>query len=190
MTKNIFLLTLLTSLLTFKGFSQITSDYDKSIDFSKYKTYTFLGWEANSDKQLTPEDKKRIQTAFKNELTARNMTLKEKEGDVDITLYIVVDKNASKSSYKTYNEGLGYSAGPWGWETGMSSSIPANYNDSHYTEGTVVITFFDHSTKKKAWQGIITTEVKEPEQREKSIPKKVNKLMAKYPVKPVKAKKK
>lgn len=189
MKKSIFFLTLLCNIFSSEVFSQITSDYDKTIDFSKYKTYTFLGWEANSDKQLSPEDKKRIQTAFKNELTARNMTLKEKDGDVDITLYIVVDQGSSKSAYTTYNDGLGYSAGAWGWETGMSSSIPAEYNDNHYREGTVVVTFFDHTTKKKAWQGVMVTTVKEdPAQREKSIPKKVAKLMAKYPVKPAKNK--
>jgi len=186
MKKNLYHLFAFLTFLSLPGFAQITSDYDKTIDFNKYKTYTFLGWEANSDKQLNPEDKKRILTAFKNEFTARNMTLQPNGGDVDITLYIVVDKNASKSSYSSYNGDLGYSAGAWGWETGMSSSQTA-YTDNHYMEGTIVISLFDRTTKKLAWQGIMTSEVKEdPAEREKSIPKKVKKLMEKYPVKPSK----
>ncbi|MDG3582434.1 hypothetical protein [Galbibacter pacificus] len=27
------------------GYAQIQSDYDKSIDFASYKTYSFEGWE-------------------------------------------------------------------------------------------------------------------------------------------------
>lgn len=61
------------------------------------------------------------------------------------------------------------------------------YSENDYVEGTLVVDLYDGSSKGLIWQGILTTIVKtKPEKREKSIPKNINKLMAKYPVAPAK----
>ena len=43
---------------------KVTSDYDKTVDFSKYKTYEYYGWSDNSDEFLTEFDRERIESAF------------------------------------------------------------------------------------------------------------------------------
>jgi hypothetical protein len=46
---------------------------------------------------------------------------------------------------------------------------------------------YDNESKELIWQVIITTIIKEkPSKREKTIPKKVKKLMKKFPIKPMK----
>jgi len=170
-------------------FAQVKSDYDKNADFTKYKTYTFRGWAENSDKILNDIDKKRILEAFKNELTSRGMTKDDTKPDVGITLYIVVQNKTSTTAYTNYNGGMGYGMGRWGWGMGYGGmgSATTTYSESDYMEGTVVIDFYDESTKGLVWQGILTKQVTEnPQKREKTIPKNVKKLMAKYPIKPVK----
>lgn len=168
--------------------AQVKYDYDKEVDFTKFKTYNFLGWAEDSDKILNDIDKGRILNAFKDELTKRGMTKAEGDGDVGITLFIVVDEKTSTTAYTNYNGGMGYGYGRWGWGGGYRAGYATtSYSEDDYLEGTIVIDFYDNATKKLAWQGILTTVVKEkPEKREKSIPKNVNKLMYKYPVKPLK----
>ena len=85
----------------------VTSDYDKSADFSKYKTYTYYGWAENSDKILTGSDKERIDTAFGAEFAKRGMTINQGDGDAIVSLYIVVNEKTSYSSYTDhYNNGM------------------------------------------------------------------------------------
>lgn len=167
-------------------FAQVKSDYDKEADFTKYKTYKFLGWEEKSDQILNDFDKKRLLESFQKELTARGMTKDESNPDVGITLFIVVQQKTSTTAYTNYNGGMGYGYGRWGgWGAGYGmGSSTTTYSEDDYLEGTIVIDFYDESTKKLVWQGIMTKEVVEnPKKREKSIPKAVNKLMYKYPVK-------
>ncbi|MDZ7604978.1 MAG: DUF4136 domain-containing protein [Cyclobacteriaceae bacterium] len=166
--------------------AQVKSDYDKTVDFTKYKTYTFAGWAENSDKILNDLDKKRMLDAFKKELDSRGLTLVDENGDVAITLYIVVEQKTSTTAYTNYNGGMGYGYGRWGWGGGFGSAT-TTYSEDDYLEGTVVIDFYDSGTKKLVWQGVITKEVTQnPQKREKTIPKSVSKLMYQYPVKATK----
>jgi hypothetical protein len=171
-------------------FAQVKADFDGEVDFTKYKTYTFMGWEKNSDQILNDLDKKRILDAFQHELTIRGMTQDDGSPDIGITLYIVVENKTSTTAYTNYNGGMGYGMGRyggWGYGgMGMGSST-TTYSENDYLQGTTVIDFYDESTKKLVFQGVFSKKVTEnPKKRDKTIPKNVKKLMAKYPVKPAK----
>ncbi|WP_020533722.1 DUF4136 domain-containing protein [Flexithrix dorotheae] len=177
-------LLLISMSISFLSMGQVTSDYDKNTDFTKYKTFKFIGWEQESDKQLNDFDKKRILDAFSNELTTRGFILSEDNPDIGITLFLVIDDKTSTTAYTSYNGGMGYGYGRWGWGMGSSTT---NYSEDHYKEGTMVIDFYDLASKELVWQGVMQTEVQEnPKKREKTVPKKVAKLMKGYPVKPTK----
>ncbi|MEH0154855.1 DUF4136 domain-containing protein [Limibacter armeniacum] len=177
------LVVLVLVLLGTTAFSQVKSDYDKDTDFSKYKTYSFAGWQKNSDQQLNDFDKERIQSALKSEFDKRGMTLTEGDADAKIALYLVLDKKTSTTAYTDYMGGMGY--GPrWGWGMGPGfGAATTTYNESDYTEGTLVVDMYDASDSKLIWQGVMTTIANEkPKKREKSIPKKIKKLMHQFPV--------
>ncbi|MEP0710549.1 DUF4136 domain-containing protein [Algoriphagus sp.] len=169
------------------SFAQVKSDYDKDADFSSLKTYSFQGWQNDSDKQLNEFDKKRILDALKAEFDARGMTLVQSDADAEVTLYLVLDSKTSTTAYTDFMGGMGY--GPrWGWGMGVGGmgmgSATTTYNEDDYTEGTLVVDMYDNSGKKLVWQGVLTSVVQEkPEKREKTIPKKIKKLMKQFPVK-------
>ncbi|MEZ5148398.1 MAG: hypothetical protein R2759_15360 [Bacteroidales bacterium] len=48
---------ILMGLLTSCSSLRISADYDKTVDFSKYKTIEFYGWAKESDKLLNGMDK-------------------------------------------------------------------------------------------------------------------------------------
>ena len=162
--------------------AQVTSDYDKDADFSAFKTYTFKGWSKGSDSELNDLDKRRVEQAFKEELSARGLELNDQNADVAITLFLVVDEKTSTTAYTNYTGGMGYGYG-WGWGMGMGSST-TTYNQNDYQVGTLVIDFYDDNTKKLVWQGTITKTLSNPKKRDKRIPKAVAQLMKKYPIQP------
>ena len=166
---------------------KVTGDYDKTTDFSQYKTYSFVGWQEDSEKVLNDFDKKRLREAIQEEMAARQFEFVESGADMGVSLFIVVDEKTSTSSYTHYYGGAGYGRGrrgTGGWGHGYAST---SYSESDYLQGTLVLDFLDESSKDLVWQGVATGTVNEkPDKREKSIPKSVKKLMKKFPVGKVK----
>jgi hypothetical protein len=167
----------------------VTSDYDKTTDFSKYKTFSYYGWADNSDKILTQFDKDRIESAFKSEFSKRGMTANQNNGDAIISLYIVVDQKTSYSSYTDhYNNGMygGMYAGRYrygyGVGYGMGSSTTTTTGNK-YAVGTLIVDVFDANDKKQIWQGIGKKTIDEKKnKREERINAAVAKIMKEYPV--------
>ena len=171
---------------------KFSSDKDGSVDFSKYKTLSYYGWTKESDKILNKFDKDRIEKAFGDEFKKRGFTVVEKNGDVVVSLFIVVDQKTGTTAYTNhyggggpygYYGGFGYGAG-WGWGMGYSSTT---YHDYDYYVGTLICDVFDSSTKKLVWQGVVAGELDDnPKSRAKNIPRVVKELMKRYPVQPPK----
>ncbi len=169
----------------------VTSDYDKTVDFTKYKTFTYYGWANNSDKVLTDFDKERLETAFGNEFSNRGWTINQSNGDAVVSLYIVVDQKTSYSSYTDhYDNGMygGMYASRYGYGNGYgmgmgNSTTTTTQND--YEVGTLIVDVFDAETKKQIWQGIGTQTISENKKnREQKINAAVAKIMAAFPVQP------
>ena len=169
----------------------VTSDYDKTVDFTKYKTFTYYGWANNSDKVLTDFDKERLETAFGNEFSNRGWTINQSNGDAVVSLYIVVDQKTSYSSYTDhYDNGMygGMYASRYGYGNGYgmgmgNSTTTTTQND--YEVGTLIVDVFDAETKKQIWQGIGTQTISENKKnREQNINAAVVKIMAAFPVQP------
>ena len=167
---------------------KFTADYDGDVDFTKYKTLSYYGWTEESDKILNKFEKERIEKAFGDEFEKRGFTLAERDGDIIVSLFIVVDQKKGATAYTNhyggggpygYYGGYGYGAG-WGWGMGYSST---SYSEYDYYVGTLVCDIFDSKTKKLIWQGVVTGEIDDnPKTREKNTPRVVKELMKKYPV--------
>ena len=168
---------------------KVTSDQGKDTDFSLYKTYSFLGWQDNSDAIINDFDKKRLHDAFKTELESRGLQLVSEGADMAISLYFVVSQETSTTAYTNYNGGYGgrYSRYGYGWGGGYGGgSSSTTYTENDYLKGTLVMDVFDEKSGQEIWQGIATGTIQEkPEKREKSIPRGVSSLMKKFPIAPV-----
>jgi hypothetical protein len=181
---KILVLTLFFGILASCSPVKVVTDMDQTVDFSKYSTYSFLGWQANSDEILNDFDRKRIRDAFVKEFEARGMKYAEEGGDMDVSLFIVVDQKTTTTAYTNYYGGRygGYYRYRGGWGYGHATTT---YSESDYMQGTLVMDVFDGQSKKQVWQGVATSTVSEnPDKREKTIPAKIGALMDKFPVPP------
>ncbi len=177
---------------------QVTYDYDKSVDFSKFTTYSFHGWAKDSDKLLTPFDEERFETAFKAQFDSRNLKFIKEGGELVVALYIVTEHKTEQVANTTnmggYYGGYGgyggyYGYGPgWGWGAPMGNST-TTISQVDYTVGTIVVDVFDAENKKLIGEGVGSKTIDDnPANREKSIQTIVSRIMAQYPVQPVKIK--
>ena len=106
------------------------SDYDKTVDFTKYKTLSYYGWAKDSDKILNEFDKERIEGAFATEFMKRGIDFKQSGGDITVSLFIVMDQKTGATAYTTHMGYGGWGYGPgWGWGMGATSTT---YNEYDY----------------------------------------------------------
>lgn len=177
---------------------QVTSDFDKTVDFTEFTTYSYHGWAKNSDKLLSPFDKERIETAFKTEFDSRGLKFVKEGGELVVALFIVTENKTEQvanttnvGGYSGYGYGGYYGYGPgWGWGTPMGGTSVTTVSQYDYTVGTLVVDVFDAANKKLIWEGVGTKTIDDnPSTRDKNIPKSVAAIMYQYPVKPVATKK-
>ena len=169
------------------GGIKVSADYDKSVDFTKFKTFEYYGWAKESDQLINDLDKKRLEKAFDSEFNKRGLTYVESGGDLVVTLFLVIQQKTetvanSTGGYGGYYGGY-YGYGPgYGWGPSYGTTTVSTYD---YHVGTLVCDVYDKSSEKLIWEGIGSNTIKEdPKGREKRIQMAVAAIMKQYPVMP------
>jgi len=156
---------------------KVSYDFEKSADFTKYKTYA----QKDGTKVGQPLIDDRIVKAIDTELTAKGLT-KSANPDVFIVYHVAFDKEKDIS---TFSSGYGGGYGPYGygWGGGMGTTT-TQVRD--ILVGTLVIDVADAKKNQMVWRGMgvkeINTQAK-PEKRDKSISEAVKKIFKNYPPK-------
>ena len=170
---------------------KVNSDRDSAIDFTKYRTFEYYGWEEGSDKIMSPFDKERVENSFAAEFAARGMNLVDEGGELVVSLYIITEQKTKTTAHTTHMGGMGgyadyyYGYGPgWGWGGGHSTT---SYSQYDYEVGTLIVSVYDKAEQRLIWESIGKGTVDDnPQSREYKIPKYVKQIMSKYPVEPAK----
>jgi len=157
---------------------KVSSDFDKSAQFSGYKTYAFTEDALNLN--IEELNRKRLITAIENELSLKGFTKSEKP-DVVIDVKITGEKKQTATATSTGGYGgYGYR---YGWGGGMGTTT-INYDS--YVEGTMFINMIDAGKTEVVWQGrgvgTIDPEAS-AEKREKNINYAVKQIFTTYPPK-------
>ncbi len=171
-------LLILTSVLASGAQAQkIKVEYDKSLDFSKFKTFAWGHHDAVSRPMLALA----IAGAIEEELTKRGLRKVEDNPDVYIKMYGSVDSEMSVS----YSDPLYYGMGgipPFDtaflmWGAGGTTAVTVH-------KGQLVVDVIDASQKKLAWRGVATEKLSDQKQKlVKQVNKAVEKMFEQYPVK-------
>ena len=163
----------------------ITTDYDKEADFTQYKTFGFLQWNAESAALVNDLDRRRLENAVAAQLKKRGMKRSEGMGDTMIGFHVVVEEKTGTTSYTEhygsmgyYGVGFGYGYGyPYG---GVSTTQTSSYT---YVVGTIVIDQYEASSKKLVWEGVAQGVLEEDKSnREEKINENTRRMFENYPV--------
>ncbi|MEN8125946.1 MAG: DUF4136 domain-containing protein [Bacteroidota bacterium] len=158
---------------------QVSSDYDKALDFGTYKTFAF--YKKGIDKvEISDLDKRRILRAIETELKSKGLELSENP-DLLVNIF-----TKSREKIDVYNNNY-YGWYPWYYGYGYGYGFgygPGYTNVYRSTEGTLFIDLIDANKKELAWQGIGTgalSKSKNIDKKEERINEFVNKIMIEYP---------
>ena len=165
---------------------KVTAEYDGSVKFNEFKTYSYLGWSQNSDQLINDFDKRRLEAAFAHEFEIRNIKYVQSGGDIEVSLFLVTEQKTATTAYTEHYGGYGgyYYGHPWGWGGGFATTT---YHQYDYNVGTLVCDVFDASEKRLVWQGVGSGTVDDnPSSRDKNIKQAVQKIMGQYPIPPSK----
>jgi hypothetical protein len=158
--------------------AQIKTDYDRSANFSQYKTYS---WE--KVQTANPLWVDRIKNAVNATLAAKGWTQVPSGGEVSI---VAVEITQNQQTMDTFYNGFGgfggfgggfRGRGFGGGGFGMSTTTVQNYK-----VGTLVTDLFDTKSKTLIWRGSASNTLSNNSNRNiKNLDKEVQKMFSHFP---------
>lgn len=135
------------------------ADYDRSVDFAAFKTFTFakpLGTDKNGYQSIVSQN---LMAATQRELEARGLRLAGNEAQLLVNFN---GRLTQKLQVDTVPVGWGMQGGYYGYRTGMYGGWNM-YTDqtiaTPYTEGTLNIDIVNAAEKKMVWEAVVTDTV-------------------------------
>ena len=152
---------------------QVRTDYDRSTDFSRYKTFSW--GQVNTQNPLWVN---RIQSAVNSELAAKGWTQVESGGSVSI---MAMEMTRSHQTLDTYYDNFG---GGWRWRGGFGFG-DSTTTETTYRVGTLVVDLYDSNTKTLIWRGSSSETLSDKSDKNiKNLDKGVEKMFAHFPPNP------
>ena len=154
-----------------------SSDFDHSVDFTQYHTYSFY---LQASLGVSEFNDVRIRNSIKEVMSSKGYVESDENPDL---LIDAISMMLNKQSVSINANNRGYRPGP------MASSI-ATMKTTNYKEGTLVIEVIDTKTGKLVWTGTGSGEVtKQPRNLDQAVKEIVSKIMNGFPAYSVTAKK-
>ncbi len=173
--KSLIAVAAIALLLPALALAQKTSfDFDKTADFSKFKTYGLK----DGTKVGDPLIDNRIVAAIEAELAAKGLTKTDSGSDIVVVYHVAFDKQQDITAYSSGYGGYGYRWGG-GWGT---TDVRVN----QILVGTLIIDVADATKQEVVWRGMGVREVDtqaKADKRDKNITSAVKKILKDFPPK-------
>ena len=163
---------------------KVVVDNKKDPDFSVFKTFSFQSWQDDSEEIFSEADKKLLRDSFISEFERRGFQYVTSTGDMQVSIYVVVNEETAFSGYNDYVGGRSgaYTLYQGGWGYGYQGNTSKQRGQ---LVGTLVMNIYSGSSKNQIWQAIATGAVnKNATNRDKTIPQTVSTIMRRFPVHP------
>ena len=157
---------------------QVQFDYDRSANFSAYKTYQWVDYQrvAVGD-QLLDQDIKR---AVDEQLAGKGLRRVESGGDLLVGYQTRISEEKQFDAF-----GSGFGGGPLGWGgPGWGNLGDIHGTTSTIENGTLTVGLFDPATKQLVWRGSASKTLdikKDPDKNYRNLEKAMAKLFKNYP---------
>jgi len=154
----------------------VTTDFDPSAPFNKYRTYALM--QPNEEPPLSPSSEIAFRDALHSNLAARGLREVADNADLHVLRHVSTEEKLVAYQATNFGYGYGYGYGRYGaW-----GGIPNNYtNVSEYTEGTLIIDFVDAKTRKLVFRGIGKGTMGDPQTNAQHIREAIQKIMLAFP---------
>jgi len=166
-------------------------NFDKSADFSKFKTYKWVDAVKGSD-QVNDITDKQLKAALDAELATKGLSKTDSDdADLYIGYQTAIGTEKQFNSYSTgWGTGPGWGGGWYGrggyyGGGGMGSSTTTGQTSTIYV-GQLGVDMYETAKKDLVWRGVASKTIDpkaKPDKQDKNIKKAVAKLLKNYPPK-------
>jgi len=172
--KNLLLILSAGLLFSCKPTLKVNTDYDRTADFSAYKTFG-LHYLVTS-RTVSQLNEERIWNSIRSTMSQKGYIEKDRNPDLVIhAISVVKNKNYLSATSSGYT-GLYRPYGYWG------GSATTTVQTNQYKEGSLVINVVDAKTNRLIWEGIGNAEFeKTPKNPDEAISNAVTKIMTGFP---------
>lgn len=181
---------LLLTVTSFVAQAQVSSDYDRSVDFGRYKTYAYTRPDVrtgNNPIYSSPLLMQHIQGNLNREFANRGLTPQATNPDMLVKVYTYTEDKTRT----VYNNGpmyMPFSPYRWGWgfapyRFGYYGGWNQQTYQEKFTQGTLLVDLIDAKSNQLVWRGAIQGVVDNPNRLDRQIARGVRKIMKDYPVK-------
>ena len=147
---------------------KVTIDYDRSANFSTYKTFTVDNFRTN----VNDLDSRRIGNSIRSEMIKKGYA--ESDNNPDLVVNVISVLKDKKYISATGNGGYG----PFGYWVG-DNAVARIYD---YKDGSLIIDVVDIKTNRLLWEGKGNAEmIQQPKNPDEAIGKAVAKIMNAFP---------
>ncbi|WP_396183313.1 DUF4136 domain-containing protein [Flavobacterium sp.] len=163
----------------------VTNDYDKGVDFKKYKTFSFYHLKTTGEVSQVNAD--RLVNAIVLEMKGKGFVESSDNPDLLINaVTVLTEKEAVSVSSEYYGYGGYYRPYAYGYGYAYSTGYPventAAVNTYNYRDGTIMIDILEAKSEKLIWEGTGTAEINtKPSDPAKVIVYAVSKIMESFP---------
>ncbi len=151
----------------------VTTDFDHSVAFSQYHSYTLI----SDQMTMSPSSNNALKETLRSQLAQQG--IRETDEKADLHIVSRVSTQEKLQVHQSSDMGYGYRYGRYrGW-----GGVPNNYTDvSQYTEGTLILDFVDAKTQQLVFRGVGNATVDDPQTNAAHIKEIVQKIMTDFPV--------
>jgi hypothetical protein len=154
----------------------VHSDYDRSADFTSYKTFSIYPLKTQGNVNQLNQD--RIVKYLRVEMAKRGF--KEANANADLMVNAVTVMKDKKGITATTSYAYGGFYRPYAYWGAPAYTSVSTYD---YKDGSLVIDVIDSKSSKMVWTGSGSGEVyKQPKNPEETISNVVGKIMAEFPI--------
>ncbi len=138
---------------------KVSTDYDRSKDFTAVKTYAMHSNMENAVQGQTANqlNRDRIVAAIKQQLNAKGYT-ESATPDFTVNVNVIIKDMASITANTTFDDGAYFYGGayrPYGyWGVGGLGTATTSFDVDKYQNGSLIIDMVDAKTNRLFWEGI------------------------------------
>lgn len=183
--KNIFIL---FGVILFGMSGCAVTDFDRSADFTRYKTFAWGRSEVDVENPVYDSDliNDRIRETVEAEFAKRGIVKSQRNPDFVVRYHTYTEEKKTQTGGHPYPYRYGYY--PFGfYPFAFGYGYPYYMSPSQvreFTEGTLILDILDNRSDELVWRGSVSGNVEDAARLKKQIEKGIKAIMKKYPVSP------
>jgi hypothetical protein len=169
---------------------KVSADYDKTIDFKKYKTFSVYNLKQTGS--VNPANADRIINALKKQMTEKGFVEDLQDPDLHVNAISILERKQAVAVNAPPTNFYGYGGvyRPYGFfmlGNGFIGNDNISINQYDFKQGTLMIDVVDAKVQKVVWQGVGNSEIDtKPVNANELINYAVGAIMVSFPPEPKK----